>query len=353
MSGAAPVENGLHPFSDRKFDVVCLGILVADLSARPVGEYRIAPAQAGEEEIVVLGARRGGLAHCDGMQLSIGGCAANTGIGLQKLDVRTAIIGKVGRDLIGHYVRGELKGRRVHMRGVVIDPDVDTSATMVMIAADGERSFIHYPGANATFNVDDINWDLIQNAGLLHVAGHFLMPQFDGAPCAAVLKRAREMGLKTSLDTAGDQSKMTMEVLRPALPYVDYFVPSYAEARRCIESYGTGRDTTEEVARIFLDEGVSVVALKMGEEGSYIRTREGEWRIPAFPVDAVDATGAGDAFAAGFLAGVVRGFDLETTGTLASAVGACCVTEVGTVQGVRSLEETLAFIEERTVSSRK
>jgi sugar/nucleoside kinase (ribokinase family) len=346
MAGDAPAQNSAQPSFNRRFDVVCLGILVADVSARPVTEYRVM-SENPNEEVVVLGARRGGLSHCDGMQLSIGGCAANTGIGLQKLGVRTAIIGKVGRDLIGHYVRGELKIHRAHMRGVAIDPHVATSATMVMIAADGERSFIHYPGANATFNIDDIDWDVIKDAGLLHVAGHFLMPQFDGAPCAAVLKRAREMGLKTALDTAGDQSKMTMEVLRPVLPYVDYFVPSYAEARRCVESYGTGLDTPEEVARIFLDEGVGVVALKMGENGSYIRTRDAEWHIPAFAVDAVDATGAGDAFAAGFLAGVVRGFDLEATGRLASAVGACCVTKLGTVQGVRSLDETLAFIEEQ------
>jgi len=345
MAGAAPVENSVSASSNRKFDVVCLGILVADLNARPVGEYRVVTEQP-HEEMAVLGAPRGGLTHCEGMQLSIGGCAANTGIGLQKLGVKTAVIGKVGRDLIGHYVRGELKGHRVHMRGVVTDPDAATSATMVLIAADGERSFLHYPGANATFNADDINWDLIQDAGLLHVAGHFLMPQFDGGPCAAALKRAREMGLKTALDTAGDQSKMTMELLRPVLPYVDYFVPSYSEARRCVESYGTGRDTPEEVARVFLDEGVGVVALKLGESGSYIKTRDGEWHIPAFAVNAVDATGAGDAFAAGFLAGVVRGFDLETAGRLASAVGACCVTEIGTVQGVRSLEDTFAFIEQ-------
>ncbi|HVF10434.1 MAG TPA: carbohydrate kinase family protein [Abditibacteriaceae bacterium] len=350
MAGDAPVESSVQPFPDRKFDVVCLGILVADVGARPVGQYRVASEPPGED-IVVLGARRGGLAHCDQMQLSIGGCAANTGIGLQKLGVRTAVIGKVGHDLLGHYVRGEMKLQHVHTRGVVSDPDVATSATMVMIAEDGERSFIHYPGANATFNVDDIDWDLIQEAGLLHVAGHFLMPRFDGAPCAAVLQRARQMGLKTALDTAGDQSKMTMELLRPALPHVDYFVPSYAEARRCVASYGTSRDTPEEVARVFLDEGVGVVALKMGESGSYIKTRDAAWRVPAFQVEVVDATGAGDAFAAGFLAGVVRGFDLTATGQLASAVGACCVTAIGTVRGVRSLDETLAFIQEQAVKT--
>jgi sugar/nucleoside kinase (ribokinase family) len=92
----------------------------------------------------------------------------------------------------------------------------------------------------------------------------------------------------------------------------------------------------------------------MGEAGSYIRggQKDGyaEYKIPTFRVRALDATGAGDAFAAGFLAGVMHGFDLETTGKLANATGACCVTQVGTVAGIRPLEETLQFIKEQEKS---
>lgn len=311
--------------------VVCLGILVADVIARPVDEYP----------------KRGELVLCQQMKPYIGGCAANTGIGLQKLGVPTAIEGKVGRDGFGVFVSETLQSHDLDVRGVAIDESASTSATMVMVGADGERSFIHYLGANATFSADDVNWDIIAEAELLHIAGHFLMGSFDGEPCAQVLRRAQEMGVKTALDTAWDATGRWMETLRPTLPYIDYFVPSYSEARRCIAELGPERDTPEAVARAFQDEGVGVVALKMGEAGSYIRAGEEEWKIPAFRVSAVDATGAGDAFAAGFLAGVMHGFDMETTGKLANAVGACCVTEVGTVAGVRSLPETLAFIEEQ------
>jgi sugar/nucleoside kinase (ribokinase family) len=275
----------------------------------------------------------------------IRGWAANTGIGLQKLGVPTTVEGKVGRDGFGDFVRDTLESHELDARGVVRDEKVSTSATMVMVSADGERSFVHYTGANAAYTADDVNWDLIAEAELLHIAGHFLMPMFDGAPCASVLKRAKEMGIKTSLDTAWDATGRWMETLRPTLPYIDYFVPSYSEARRCVADLGPGRDSPEAVARAFQDEGVGVVALKMGEAGSYIRAGEDEWKIPAYRVQAVDATGAGDAFAAGFLAGVMHGFDFEQTGKLANATGACCVTEMGTVAGVRSLDETLAFIE--------
>lgn len=310
-------------------DVVCLGILVADVIARPVDAYP----------------RRGELTLCTQMRPSIGGCAANTGIGLQKLGVPTAVMGKVGSDGFGDFVRGVLTSHGLDTEGVATSRTVDTSATMVMIAADGERSFIHCIGANAEITLDDINWDIIGSAKLLHIAGSLLMAGFDGEPCAAVLQRARSMGVRTCLDTAWDATGRWMQLIKPTLPHLDYFVPSFSEARRCVEDYPIDSSDPRAVARVFQDEGVGVVALKMGEEGSYIRDGDQEWQLPPFHVQAVDATGAGDAFAAGFLAGVMNGFDLPTTGKLANAVGACCVTAVGTVTGIKPLPETLAFIE--------
>ena len=153
-------------------DIVCIGIVVADVIARSVDAYP----------------QRGELSLCREMWPSIGGCAANTGIGLQKLGVPTAIIGKVGRDGFGEMVRGILQGHNVDTSGLTSDENAKTSATMVMIASDGERSFIHYSGANAEFTADDINWDLLRGAKLVHIGGNFLMPKFDGEPMAQFLK---------------------------------------------------------------------------------------------------------------------------------------------------------------------
>ncbi|HVF84750.1 MAG TPA: carbohydrate kinase family protein, partial [Abditibacteriaceae bacterium] len=233
----------------------------------------------------------------------------------------------------------------VDARGVSSDDHAPTSATTVFVARDGERSFLHSIGANAAFTENDINWDLLHDAKLLHIAGHFLLPSFDGAPCSRVLERARAMGLMTSLDTAGSPTAQWPELLRPCLPHLDYFVPSFHEALHCVPEHI--EKTPQAVARYFTDEGVGVVALKMGEAGSFIRRGNDEWQLPPFPVNAVDATGAGDAFAAGFLAGIINGLDVEDAGKLGNAVGACCVTGVGTVAGIRSLQETLAFMREQ------
>jgi sugar/nucleoside kinase (ribokinase family) len=211
---------------------------------------------------------------------------------------------------------------------------------MVMVDPDGERRFVHYIGANARLKLEDVDLDLVESASILHVAGALVLPGLDGAPTATLLQRARAAGVTTFLDTVWDDTGRWMEVLAPCLPHVDYFVPSLSEARAL-----TGRDVPRDVARALLERGVGTVGLKMGAGGCLVMTGSGDlFHIPAFEVRAVDSTGAGDAFAAGFIAGVWQGWSLERTARLANAVGALCVTGSGASGGVRSLAETLAFI---------
>jgi sugar/nucleoside kinase (ribokinase family) len=93
--------------------------------------------------------------------------------------------------------------------------------------------------------------------------------------------------------------------------------------------------------------GVKTVALKMGAEGCYVRTAEREIRVPAFHVCAVDGTGSGDAFVAGFLLGTLAGWELEDVARMANAVGAMCVTAPGATTGLKSFSETINFLVEQ------
>jgi sugar/nucleoside kinase (ribokinase family) len=131
-----------------------------------------------------------------------------------------------------------------------------------------------------------------------------------------------------------------MSLLAPCLPYLDYAVPSIEEARLV-----AGKHEPADVAKVFMDHGVGTVALKMGADGCYIRAADAEIRIPRYEVEAIDALGAGDCFAAGFLTGILKGWDLERTGRFANAVGALCVMALGATTGVKSLDETLAFMQ--------
>lgn len=305
-------------------DVVCLGILVADVIGKPVDKWP----------------ERGKLDLVERMELHTGGCATNTGVALAKIGVDTGVIGKVGNDGFGDFIVRALEQSGIDSSGIVRDDATATSATMVMVHGDGERSFIHYLGANATLVESDVNFDVIRNAKILHVAGSLLMPGIDGEPTGRILKRARELGVMTSLDTAWDSKGRWMSAVRPSLEHTDYFLPSFEEAKMI-----AGRETPEDVAKALLDAGVGTVGLKMGEAGCYVRTADVELRVPRYEVKAVDACGAGDSFVAGFLTGVIHGWDLEKTVRFANAVGACCVTAMGATTGIRSLEETLAFMD--------
>lgn len=301
--------------------VACVGIYVADALAKPVDETP----------------ERGKLVLFDQLELHTGGCANNTAIALARLGVPTRALGKVGRDAFGDFVLQRLTEAGVDTEGM-IRTDTNTSFTFVMVASDGERSFFHTIGANADLAAPDIRRDLIEDAKVLHVAGTFLMPGFDGAPTAELLRWARGRDIVTALDTTWDSSGKWLDTVRDALPHLDFFLPSIEEAREM-----TGRESTEDVAQALLDLGVGTVALKLGSEGSYIRNADSRLNIPAIAVDAVDTTGAGDSYVGGFLAGQAMGWDLERCGRLGSATGAACVTAIGTTPGLRSLDETLAL----------
>lgn len=308
-------------------DVVALGILVADVLGRPVDEWP----------------ERGKLKKVDEMTLHIGGCAANAGVGLQKLGVPTAVVGKVGRDGFGDYLVSALQRAGVDTRGIERDDTAGTSATMVTVASDGERTFIHYIGANATIRPAELDWGLVKSARFVHLAGALLMPGFDGPPAAEVLRDARAAGVTTCCDTAWDATGAWMKTVRPMLEHMDYFLPSFEEAKEI-----TGLTDAADVAHCLLDHGVSCVALKMGSEGCRVWTRDESAQAPIFPVEPVDACGAGDAFCAGFICGLTKGWDLERCAIMGNGCGALCVTGLGTTTGLRDFAGTLEFIKEHS-----
>lgn len=302
-------------------DVISLGIFVVDVIGRAIDRYP----------------EKGGLVVFDELEMHSGGCANNTAIGLAKLGIDVGAVGRIGTDKFGDFVLQTLNDNHVDTRGVVRDAETNTSVTFVTVASDGERSFLHYIGSNGIFSEADVDFDLIRASKILHVAGSFVMPNLDGEPTAHILRTAREAGVVTSLDTVWDTSGNWLKTLKPCLPHVDVFLPSIEEAKQL-----TGLDSPPDIARFLMDYGIQTVGLKMGDQGSYVRSGAEEFYVPAYEVDVVDTTGAGDAYVAGFLAGTVMGWDLKRTTELASAAGAACVTAIGTTAGIKDLEETMA-----------
>jgi sugar/nucleoside kinase (ribokinase family) len=313
--------------SDQK-PVVCLGILVADMVGRPVRSIPDA----------------GRLALVDQMSLYAGGCAINTATALARLGLPVEVIGKVGKDALGDFLIHMLMERGVGSSGVRRDALVGTSSTMIMVDPQGERRYIHFIGANARLTPEDIDLALVEDASILHIAGALVMPGIDGGPTAELLQKAQSAGVMTFMDTVWDDTGRWSR-LEPCLPYLDAFVPTLEEAQAV-----TGLDDPRDVGHKLLDSGVKTAALKMAAQGCLVVDRSGkEIRLPAFEVKVVDTTGAGDAFAAGFIAGMWHGWELEQTAKFANAVAALCVTGMGAAGGLRSLDESVAFMNSASV----
>jgi len=303
--------------------VLCAGIAVADVIVRPVSKM--------PEE--------GKLLLVDSIELHVGGCALNTGIGLARLGTKVGVSARVGDDGFGSFLKGRLEAEGVSTVGLRVVPGEKTSATSVMVAPAGERSFLHFLGANQHYGYDDFDFASFRNYRILHLAGILLTPSLDGEPGARVLRKAREAGLTTSLDTAWDSTGRWLKAVGPMLPHTDLFLPSLEEAKML-----SGLEKPAAIADFFLKAGVKVVALKMGSAGSYFKSAGGEeGLVPVYPITVVDTTGAGDAFVAGFLAGYLSGWPLEKVARLANAVGAFAVSRMGATNGLRSLPETMKF----------
>jgi sugar/nucleoside kinase (ribokinase family) len=301
-------------------DIVCLGILVVDLIARPVEAL---PA-SGTLELV------------DEISMRGGGSALNTASALVRLGLRAGTAGKVGADPFGEFLSGLLHERGIDRGGVLVDRTVPTSATVALVDGEGERTFLHLPGANARLRADELDRELLFSGRALHLAGALVLDALDGEPAAQILAEARRRGLQTSLDTVFANGRW--ERVLPSLPHADLFTPGLREAQAI-----SGEDDPAEAASWLRDRGVTEVVVTMGPAGCYAAGTDFKGRVAPPRVEAIDGTGSGDAFAAGLIYGKLAGWPFEHAVRFASAVGAFATTAVGACEGVRGLEETLVL----------
>lgn len=302
-------------------EIVSAGLLCADVIVSPLDALP----------------RAGTSVPADTVTLGVGGCGSNTGIVLGKLGHAVGVMGKVGRDAFGDFLVREIGRHGVDTAGITIDPSVPTTAAITFVHTSGERSFAYVPtGSCAEFGTDDIDFDRVGTVRVFHLGGVMKCSRLhDGE----VFRRVKTAGVSTSLDSDWDASGRWLELVEALLPNTDIFTPNFGEAQHI-----SGQEAPEDAAEFFLDRGVSIVAVKMGADGCYVRSRDEAYRIPACRIEPVDTCGAGDAFAAGFLAGYCRDWALRDCGRLANACGALCSTMIGTTGGITDFESTVGFM---------
>ena len=307
-------------------DVITLGIVCADVVVRPVEEMP----------------ERGGIALVSQLELHLGGLASVTAAVCAQLGGKSAFIGCVGEGGFGDFTVNAMKSAGVNTDCVRRASDCGNGSTVVLVSKDGERTFLHHIGTNALVGEEDVDFDLVGGAKVLHWGGPSVTPRLDGEPIGRVLRQARDMGVMTSMDTCFDASGLWFKHIEHALPHLDVVMSSLEEAR-----HYTGEDTPEEIAAFYKSFGAGTVMVKLGGEGMYIVNAHESYRLPAHDVEVVDTTGAGDAACGAFLYGLVEGWGLLECGKLANAVGALTVQRMGGAEAIGSLDDALVLMEGR------
>jgi sugar/nucleoside kinase (ribokinase family) len=271
-----------------------------------------------------------------GMHTVVGGQAGTIARALARLGEDVDFVGRVGADDFGARARGALADAGVDTRGLVVDRSLPTGATVVL-SAGTERAYATFPGCLAAVRASDVAPELLPGARHLHVGSYFLLsalrPEVGG-----LFLEARRRGLTTSLDPGWDPAGAWAQDILAVLPLVDVFLPNRAEAMAM-----TGAKSVDEALAALRGNGRTVV-VKMGADGCLAARGEETLFCPAFAVDALDVTSAGDIFNAGFLHGFLRGWSLEESLRFAGACGALSVSRPGSsgmVSGAGQVEQFL------------
>ncbi len=252
-------------------------------------------------------------------EIASGGSAANTIHGLARLGVETGFIGKVGNDDFGRFFKSD-------MEKIGIDPllflgNSATGKAIALISPDAERTFATYLGAAIELSAHDIQSDHFTGFDFFHIEGYLVQ---NHALIEKAVKVARQCGLKISLDMASyNVVEENLEFLKMILrEYVDVVFANEEEAKAF-----TGKepmDATDDFAGL-----CEIAVVKIGKNGSIVKSSNMQHQIAPFKVASIDTTGAGDLYAAGFIYGMINNFSLDKCGTLGSLLAAKTIEVIG------------------------
>jgi sugar/nucleoside kinase (ribokinase family) len=304
-------------------DVITMGIHIVDILGYPVPAV-----PAGQ-----------GLALLERIHMTPAGTCAATAVDLAKLGVNVATIGVVGADELGEWLVRRMGEQGVDVSQLHLEASAPTSATMLPIRPNGERPALHVIGANALLSAAHIDWDVVAGARHLHIGGTSLMALLDGEPTAVVLKKARELGLTTSMDLIFSPDRDQEALFGPCYPHLDYFLPNDEDAIAI-----SGTTSPDDAATWFLERGVGAAVITLGADGAlYADAAGNRFVTPAIAVDVVDTSGCGDAFSAGLIAGVVEKMSPTDAVQLGVACGSLVATGLGSDAGIIDRAQVDAF----------
>ncbi|PTN04253.1 adenosine kinase [Mangrovibacterium marinum] len=265
-----------------------------------------------------------------------GGSAANTVRGIAQLGAKTAFIGKINADEMGHFFRKSFEDLQIKPH--LLTGNIPSGVAATLISPDSERTFGTYLGAASEMVASELSDELFAPYDYLHIEGYLV---FNHELIEGILKIAKKNGLIISLDMASfNVVEANLDFLKRLVnDYVDIVFANEEEAKAF-----TGKEPEE--ALLEIAEQCSVAVVKIGKEGSLIKAGGQQVRVAATTVNVVDTTGAGDVYASGFLYGLANGFSLANCGKLGGMLAAEVIQVVGAKIPDQAWPKLLAAVEE-------
>ncbi|KUP04992.1 fructokinase [Bacillus coahuilensis m2-6] len=289
-------------------------------------------------------------------QKSPGGAPANVAVGLARLGSKSMFLGKVGDDVLGRFLERTLLNYGVSTKGLAFTKDVRTGVVFVTLAENGERSFDFYinPSADRFLEVGDLEEVWFQEHRILHFGSISLISEPSKSATKKAVQLAKENGMIVSYDpnlrlVLWDSEAKAKEEIISMLGMADVLKISEEELE-----FITGEKDIDKGASILSSYNIKLVLITLGGEGSYVFTKEGSAHVPAMKVEAVDTTGAGDAFVSGILYrlnewnGSLEELTLKEAKEMArfaSVSGALAASTKGAMTALPTLEEVKMRLE--------
>jgi sugar/nucleoside kinase (ribokinase family) len=282
----------------------------------------------------------------EGIACAPAGTAGGAAMVAARLGVAVSIVGAVGDDLNGRFVRLGLEAEGVDTGFLATREGQPTSVTLLTVEASGQRSSFHAPGAGGSAAVDDPVRAAAGRARFVHYAG-VGGAALDGGAGGELLRLAREAGAIVTCDLISPRRSAPRELER-ILPYVDYFMPSAAEAVSL-----TGIEDLAAAARRFCELGARACIIKNGARGSLVLLDGELHALPAHVIEPVDTTSCGDSYCAGFIAALARGWAPLDACRFATATAALVAMGLGTLGRLEGFDQTAEAMRSMTMGDTK
>ena len=310
-------------------DVLCVGQVGLDAI---IGGADLADFAVTEREFTVI---------TGGVFISTGGDAANEAAVLVRLGKKSGIVAEIKDDVVGRLVRDILIDKGVDTGFLVTSPraEVDSVPNLVFVMPDASRKFMGMIVEREYLKQIPFDESVLDTIKVLSLASLGVEPFVydEGIEyIKRITKRAKDAGAVVCADVMATSWRTDPKVYPEIYANIDYLFPNDYEALAL-----TGTDTIEDAADAFLSTGLGTVIIKTGKRGCYVKTKDGEsFTVPTYnELKAIDTTGAGDNFAAGFICGIVEGKDLLECCKIGHATASLAVTAYGTTTGVKSREQ--------------